>query len=70
MNKKDMKAKVKEFFMKHKWKILAVTLLTTGVGVVSYRAAFKRGGLLDRPHRERQQNHVQVDQRLQLGILR
>ncbi len=39
------KVKAKEFFMKHKWEILAVILLTTGVGVISYRKAFKKGTL-------------------------
>lgn len=46
MDKSNAKVKVKEFFMKHKWEILAVILLTTGVGVVSYRKAFKKGKLI------------------------
>lgn len=45
MNTSNAKAKAKEFFMKHKWEILAVILLTTGVGAVSYRMAFKKGEL-------------------------
>lgn len=46
MTKSNAKAKVKEFFLKHKWEILAVILLTTGVGVVTYRKALKKGELL------------------------
>lgn len=68
MNKSNAKAKVKEFFTKHKWTILAVMLLTTGVGVVSYRTAFKKGELsglvmmLAASYRDNQQLACYTDQ--------
>lgn len=68
MDKMDAKAKVKGFFMKHKWEILAVIMLTTGVGVVSYRKALKKGELrgllmmLGASYRDNQQLACYTDQ--------
>lgn len=68
MNKLNAKAKVKEFFLKYKWEILAVILLTTGVGVVSYRKALKKGevlgflAMLGASYRDNQQLACYTDQ--------
>jgi len=68
MDKSNAKVKVKEFFTKHKWEILAVILLTTEVGVVSYCKALKKGeltGFLDMlgaSYRDNQQLACYTDQ--------
>lgn len=68
MDKLNAKAKVKEFFTKHKWEILAVILLATGVSVVSYRKALKKGELtgflamLGASYRDNQQLACYTDQ--------
>ncbi len=68
MDKSNAKVIVKEFFMKHKWEILAGMLLTTGVGVVSYRKALKKGELtgflsmLGASYRDNQQLACYTDQ--------